>query len=309
MKYILKEKVLLSGLLGNNFNIFGTAYNSAYMLRSRWSLRVSPHFCLRYRYGKNVIYARTLYKIWPIVRHPGLRPSGEKKEKLEDEMNNGTSEKVIEHFNKVAMLPDKWDHNQQYQNYMLRQIKKRCEIGLDIGCGTGEFTKRLLSKCDNLIGIDVAPKMIEEACNRNFNERIKYLNADVNEFLEGKEEYFDVIVSIASFHHMDYEAILEKCRKALKSGGVLIIQDLYNENTVIFNLLQAMGCFLHPICMLAKNGYIKQSTAEREVWKHHNEDDLYNSIYEIKNITNKVLTDFKIRRHIFWRYTLIYYKK
>jgi 3-methyladenine DNA glycosylase AlkD len=30
------------------------------MLRSRWSLWASPNFHLRYRYGENVIYARTL---------------------------------------------------------------------------------------------------------------------------------------------------------------------------------------------------------------------------------------------------------
>lgn len=228
---------------------------------------------------------------------------------LVDKMNNGTSGKVIEHFNRVAILPDKWDHNQYYQNYMLKYIKKGSTEGLDIGCGTGEFTNRLLSKCDNLIGIDIAPKMIEEANKRNFKEKIKYVNTDACVFLEEKEEYFDVIVSIAAFHHMDFETMIKKCKKSLKSGGVLVIQDLYEENTLIFKLLRAIGFIINPIFMIIKNGYIKQSTEERETWKHHGEDDFYNSIFEIKEIANNVLINYRIKRHIFWRYTLVYYKK
>jgi len=43
-----------------------TAHNSAYMLHSRWSLRDSPHFHLRYLCGEKVIYAQTLYAIQKI---------------------------------------------------------------------------------------------------------------------------------------------------------------------------------------------------------------------------------------------------
>lgn len=47
------------------------------MLRSRWSLRASPHFLLRYRYGENVIYARYVSapsKAWRFLR--GESPRG-----------------------------------------------------------------------------------------------------------------------------------------------------------------------------------------------------------------------------------------
>ena len=40
--------------------MLGTTPNSAYMLRSRWSLLASPHFYLRYRYGENVACVRNV---------------------------------------------------------------------------------------------------------------------------------------------------------------------------------------------------------------------------------------------------------
>ncbi len=223
-------------------------------------------------------------------------------------MNNGTTERVVGHFNRVALLPDKWDHNQQYQKYMLKQIGGRKSNGLDIGCGTGEFCKSLLSKCEHVIGIDVAPKMIEEALKRNPDNRIDYFVSDVDKFLEGREDSLEVIVSIAAFHHLDYEVILTKCMKALKKGGILIIQDLYSEKTLVFKLLSLLGMLINPFFMLAKNGKLHITREENKIWGNHREDDHYNSIAEIKEMSGVALEKCKIRRHLFWRYTLVYRK-
>ena len=223
-------------------------------------------------------------------------------------MNNGTSEKVIEFFNKVAMLPDKWDHNQQYQNYMLKRVKTPCHLALDIGCGTGEFSKILTQKCDKVIGIDVAPKMIEMAKERNASSSIEYLLSDADTFLEKNENTFDTIVSIAAFHHMDYHKMLVQCKKALKPGGFLVIQDLYKENTLTFMLLSLIGTIVNPFFMLVKNGHLWVSKEERSVWAMHSDDDIYNTIKEISSMANKVLGEFDLKRHLFWRYTLIYHK-
>lgn len=224
-------------------------------------------------------------------------------------MDNGTTEKVIDHFNKVSQLPDNWDHNRQYQKFMLRQIGKKGGRALDIGCGTGEFCKSMLDVCDFVTGIDVAPKMIEEAVKRNTDNRIQYLATDASSFLDGCEDCLDIIASIATFHHLNYADILEKCRRALKKGGVLVIQDLYAEKTLRFYLLSLAGMLLNPFFMFAKNGRLHVTKEESDVWSGHREDDHYNSIKEIRKIAGSVLEDIQIRRHLFWRYTLVYRKK
>jgi 2-polyprenyl-3-methyl-5-hydroxy-6-metoxy-1,4-benzoquinol methylase len=107
---------------------------------------------------------------------------------------------------------------------------------------------------------------------------------------------------------MDYKSILDKCRKALKKGGVLIIQDLYEEKTLSFYLLSLAGMLLNPFLMLLKNGRMHVTREEMEIWGRHKEDDHYNSIYDIRKMAVEVLKKVKIRRHIFWRYTLVYRK-
>ena len=89
-------------------------------------------------------------------------------------MNNGTAKEVISQFDVIATLPDYWDHNQQYQNYLLKQINGNNNTGLDIGCGTGELTKKLASRCKRTIGIDISKGMIEEAKRRSNNYNIEF---------------------------------------------------------------------------------------------------------------------------------------
>lgn len=223
-------------------------------------------------------------------------------------MNNGTSIKVIEHFNRVSALPDSWDHNQQYQGHMLKQIKNRCKDGLDIGCGTGEMTRKLAEKCENVIGIDVAPGMIKEALARTHNKRIHYFRGDAEAFLKEAQQEYDVIVSIAAFHHMDYEYMLSLCKNALKKDGLLVLQDLYHEDTMYFKALSLLGALMNPVFMLFRTGKLKTSQDHNNVWKGHCEDDEYNSIAELKEMASRQLGNFKIKRHLFWRYTLIYRK-
>lgn len=224
-------------------------------------------------------------------------------------MDNGTSPAVIEHFNRVALLPDNWDHNRQYQNGMLRRIpQKTPESGLEIGCGTGEFCRKLAQRCRRVIGIDVAPGMIAEAKKRNAAPNIEYINTDAASFLAGRENAFDVITSIAAFHHMDMEQALLQCKRALKDGGVLVIQDLYQENTLIFKLLSLLGAVVNPFFMLVQNGRLRVTKEERRVWAAHLPDDVYGTFAQIRALAAKTLGTVQMKRHIFWRYTLAYQK-
>lgn len=224
-------------------------------------------------------------------------------------MDNGTSQNVKELFSRVALLPDSWDHNQQYQSYMLRQIKKENPAtGLEIGCGTGKFCRRLAEKCQRVVGIDVASGMINAANQRNSANNIEYFLTDVNTYLADKENCFDVITSIAAFHHMDGERTLAQCKRALKNGGVLIIQDIYHEDTLIFKFLSIIGAIINPFFMLVKNGRLWVTPEERKVWASHFKDDYYKTFAQLREQAHEILGDAALKRHIFWRYTLVYTK-
>ena len=224
-------------------------------------------------------------------------------------MNNGTSKEVISQFDKIAQLPDYWDHNQQYQKYLLSTLKKTQGLALDIGCGTGELTKKLSSLFKEVIGIDVSPKMIGEAKKRNAFSNIEFINVDVEAYLKKTEQKYDLVISIATFHHLDYAVVLKQVKEKLTINGRLMILDLYKTNTIYEYLLSFIATISNPFMYLLKSGSFSVTREERDAWEHHSQYDKYATIKEIKRISDSILGKAKIKRHLFWRYTLIYRKE
>lgn len=67
-------------------------------------------------------------------------------------------DEIIQSFDRIALLEDKWDHNQRYAKLLLKEIDFGLENALDIGCGTGEFTKKIAAKAQRVVGIELLLK-------------------------------------------------------------------------------------------------------------------------------------------------------
>jgi 2-polyprenyl-3-methyl-5-hydroxy-6-metoxy-1,4-benzoquinol methylase len=221
-------------------------------------------------------------------------------------MDNGNDINVIKQFNKIASLPDKWDHNQQYQKCLLKNIPKNCNCILDVGCGTGELTKKLAPFSKEIIGIDVSENMINEAKKRNGDEKIKYIKISVEKYLEETEKQFDVIISIAALHHMNEEEILKIMKNKLTKDGKILILDLVKTKTIPEWILGVTAALLNPIIMFIMRGRLKITKEEKEAWAGHFQYDTYLTINEAKGIVKKALGKGKVRRHFFWRYSILY---
>jgi len=221
-------------------------------------------------------------------------------------MNNGTTKEVIAQFDQIASLPDTWDHNRQYQTLLLRRIPKTAEKGLDIGCGTGEFTKKFSLCCHDVIGIDISKRMVEEAVKRNMGFNITFLNRDIGQYLYETNDKFDVIVSIATFHHLDTERVFRLVREKLNEGGALLVLDLYKPDTLLEHLLSIIATICNPFFYLIKRGTFFNAKEEQEAWEKHGQYDAYNTLTEIRIMALRTLGKVKIRRHLFWRYSLVY---
>jgi len=141
-------------------------------------------------------------------------------------------------FGKVAHLYDNWFQTSVGRVYdrletrALNQYMPSATQGdklLDVGCGTGHFS-RLFSKCGYQVhGIDISEKMIWEARNA-FIPHASFEVADMMN-IPYPDEYFEVAASIAAFEFIDYpgKALLEMLR-CLKKGGTIIIAVL-NKNS------------------------------------------------------------------------------
>ena len=194
-----------------------------------------------------------------------------------------------------------WNHNNHFHNYLLRQLPRKVNRALDIGCGLGFFARKLAKRSELIEALDVDKATLEEALDLNSAPNICYLQA---EFLEAdlSEGSYDAIVSIASLHHMDLETALAKMKVLLRPSGKLLILGLYRETTILDYLYSFISVFLNLIYLNWHRASIIPSTKTAPTLPAQL------SIGQIKTVANTLIPGFRLQRHLFWRYSLFWQK-
>ncbi len=114
---------------------------------------------------------------------------------------------------------------------------------LDIGCGAGNYTLKMLSKLPELTCtlVDLSKPMLDKAYERVSkvtDKDIIIINSDIREAAL-QNNHYDIILAGAVLHHLredaDWEFVVEKLFKVLKPGGCLMISDLVNQDSEILN--------------------------------------------------------------------------
>lgn len=70
---------------------------------------------------------------------------------------------------------------------------QRFSCAVDLGCGTGLMGVRLASRVDELVGVDLSSRMLNEAKEKNIYKRL--VEADAIEFLNAEQKPFDLILA------------------------------------------------------------------------------------------------------------------
>ncbi|WP_373056061.1 class I SAM-dependent methyltransferase [Zunongwangia sp. H14] len=114
---------------------------------------------------------------------------------------------------------------------------------LDVGCGAGNFTLRMLSKKPelNCTLVDLSKAMLDKASERispQTTVKVEILQGDIRT-IDLEEGHFDIILAGAVLHHLrddnDWETTFSKLYRLLKPGGCLMISDLIIQETEILN--------------------------------------------------------------------------
>ncbi|MBA3384907.1 MAG: methyltransferase domain-containing protein [Actinobacteria bacterium] len=89
---------------------------------------------------------------------------------------------------------------------------------LELGCGTGEFTERLVASGCDLVAVDLSEETAALARKR-VGERARVVvgNIETGEGLEGLE--LDAIVGVSVLHHVDLAATFKHTFSLLRPGG------------------------------------------------------------------------------------------
>jgi ubiquinone/menaquinone biosynthesis C-methylase UbiE len=212
-------------------------------------------------------------------------------------------------FDRIALLSqDGWDHNEHYHSFLLKHIPPSCEAALDVGCGTGTFSRQLAERSNRVVALDVSPRMIDIAkAQSKHQSNIEFQVADARTWVFPVGA-FDCVASIATLHHLPMEETLLKMRKALKVGGTLAVLDLYESAGLVDVLTGMVAMPVSFVLRLIKTGRLRAPRQVREAWAEHGRHDTYPSLAGVREVCERVLPGAEVRKHLLWRYSIMWRK-
>jgi 2-polyprenyl-3-methyl-5-hydroxy-6-metoxy-1,4-benzoquinol methylase len=188
-----------------------------------------------------------------------------------------------------------WNHNLHFYRLILDAIPPGCRRALDVGCGEGTLTRQLHHRVPAVVGIDRDPASIEAARAHPQADDIEYVQGD---FLAApfSPRSFDLIAAVASLHHMDAPAALARMSGLLAPGGVLVVVGLARSRypaDLPRDVLAAMANTCYRLT--------------RSAWQPPVSIRAPFALYpEMEEMAERVVPGARFRRHLLWRYSLIW---
>ncbi|MFJ8467686.1 class I SAM-dependent methyltransferase [Streptomyces swartbergensis] len=195
-----------------------------------------------------------------------------------------------------------WDHNAHFHRWILRQLPRRVRSALDVGCGSGDLARLLAGRAERVHGVDADPAITALARELTPTAApVTYAVADAPAGLP--DGPYDVITCVAVVHHLPFTRALAAFRDRLAPGGTLVIVGVSRERTPVDHLLSAASVPLNIVMALLKN---RGRPAPHPVSMTARTSPADMTFPEIAREARNVLPGARLRRRLFWRYTLVW---
>jgi len=191
----------------------------------------------------------------------------------------------------------RWNHNEWYRRWLLRQLSSRAGSALDVGCGLGDLARSL--NADEVTAIDANARMIERA--RAGSDRVNWIHGDVLTHDLGR---YDVVTAEASLHHLPLREGLSRLAALTRPGGTLIVIGLYLTATRADRAMELVTLPANALVGLAKAINGTGGTP------HDPEMPVVMSaptLNEIRAAAAEIVPGARVRRHLFWRYSMVWH--
>ncbi|WP_405724194.1 class I SAM-dependent methyltransferase [Streptomyces sp. NBC_01537] len=193
-----------------------------------------------------------------------------------------------------------WNHNVAYHHVVLDAVPSFCADALDVGCGDGLLVRKLAAgRAKQVTGVDPSPRMIELARSLGAEApNTAYAEAD---FLtcELPEAGYDFVCSVTAIHHMDFTAALRKMARLLRPGGRLVVISLAKNVTWTDWIVSGLGVPANHVCRMVRGEGAPDGMPVKESVM---------SWGQVRAAAREVLPGVRYRRHLLWRYSLVWTK-
>ncbi|MEJ8653553.1 class I SAM-dependent methyltransferase [Streptomyces sp. MS1.AVA.3] len=207
--------------------------------------------------------------------------------------------RALEQFN--AAHP--WDHNAHYHRWIMRQLPQRFDSALDIGSGSGDLARLLATRANEVRGIDSDPTIVSRA--QSLTPVAAPVTFTVADALTGiPAGSYDVITCVATLHHLPFTEALTVFRRHLAPTGTLVAVGLSRAQTAGDHLLGAVASPLNAATGWLKN---KGRSAPRPASMTALTRPADMTFPDIVSAAQDALPGARLRRRLFWRYTLVWH--
>ena len=191
---------------------------------------------VKYTYFCGHIKKKTLMDIVrPYERQPDLIiESKNRKINIFNIDGKNIDKKVVDEFGKEWLKFNEFSEGnirlaaEEYFDIIDETIVNKQTYALDIGCGSGRWTKYLSSKAGFIESIDPSDAIFAADKLLNDVENVRLTKASVDT-LPFADESFDFAMSVGVLHHVpDTQQALKDCVKKVKKGGYFYVYLYYN---------------------------------------------------------------------------------
>jgi SAM-dependent methyltransferase len=147
-----------------------------------------------------------------------------------------TVESFGEEWTKFSKFSDKDvdDVGNDYFDIVDESMLNSESVALDVGCGTGRWTRFIQSRCKFVEAIDPSKAVVAASAMLNGFDNVRITHADVDN-IPFKDESFDFVFSLGVLHHIpDTAAAMQKCVEKVKVGGHFLVYLYYNLDNMGF---------------------------------------------------------------------------
>ena len=193
-----------------------------------------------------------------------------------------------------------WNHNVHYQPVILRAVPADCAAALEVGCGEGTLARRLAERCTVVTAIDRDARMISVARSSTPAAgpgRVSFVEADFLAYPVASAS-FDFACANTALHHMDFGAALAAMARALRPAGRLAVVGLAANGSIGDYLADAPGLPVDWIyhARHRKGGSGAPVKDPEMTWAG------------VRATARRLLPGVRYRRHVLWRYSLLWRK-